>query len=219
MTRSMFNIGGAAVILAALTVPADAGVDVHIDKTTQRMFVAVDGVTRYVWNVSTGAAGYDTPNGDFRPFRMERKHFSREWDNAPMPYSIFFTDEGHAIHGSNQTRSLGRPASHGCVRLAPRHARKLFDLVSRDGVENASITISGAYASADSQMGGDMANTYPPDIAPAYPPAAAPEAYPPAIAPDVYPPVTAPYAGQFAGAYPPAAPRIAGEVVETTTVY
>ena len=157
MSRSILPKAVTAIaFFAALTVTADAGVDVHIDKTTQRMYVAVDGVTRYVWNVSTGAGGYDTPSGSFRPFRMERKHFSREWDNAPMPHSIFFTDQGHAIHGSFHTRSLGQPASHGCVRLAPRHARKLFDLVSRTGLEEASITVSGAYASAATSLAGDV---------------------------------------------------------------
>lgn len=149
MSRTILpRVVAAIAFFAALTVTADARVDVHIDKTTQRMFVAIDGVTRYVWKVSTGAGGYDTPSGTFRPFRMEREHFSREWDNAPMPYSIFFTDRGHAIHGSQHTRSLGRPASHGCVRLAPRHAAELFELVSQYGMQKASISISGSYAEA-----------------------------------------------------------------------
>jgi lipoprotein-anchoring transpeptidase ErfK/SrfK len=76
MSRSIVKIAAATAVLAAMTVPADAGVDVHIDKSAQRMYVAVDGVTRYVWAVSTGASGYDTPGGSFRPFRMERDHFS-----------------------------------------------------------------------------------------------------------------------------------------------
>jgi hypothetical protein len=138
----------AVAFLAALTATADAGVDVHIDKTTQRMYVAVDGVTRYVWNVSTGAGGYETPSGSFRPFRMERDHFSRQWDNAPMPHSIFFTPVGHAIHGSEHVRSLGRPASHGCVRLAPEHAAVLYALVAQAGLENSAVSISGSYAAA-----------------------------------------------------------------------
>ena len=70
----------------------------------------------YDWPVSTGQRGYDTPAGVFKPFRMEKDHFSREWDEAPMPYSIFFTMDGHAIHGSFDIKRLGRPASHGCVR-------------------------------------------------------------------------------------------------------
>ena len=34
-----------------------------------------------------------------------------------MPYSVFFTMKGHAIHGTNHS-SLGHPASHGCIRLS-----------------------------------------------------------------------------------------------------
>jgi lipoprotein-anchoring transpeptidase ErfK/SrfK len=133
---------------------AAAGVDVQIDKSTQRMFVSIDGVTRYVWSVSTGAGGYDTPSGNFRAFRMERDHFSEEWDNAPMPFSIFFTEQGHAIHGSYQTRALGRPASHGCVRLAPPHAATLYQLVTQAGLGNTSISITGSVSSG--QLAGDI---------------------------------------------------------------
>ena len=86
------------------------------------MTVKVDGETEYVWPVSTGARGYETPSGKYRPFRMEKDHFSKEWDDAPMPNSIFFTGQGHAIHGSFHVKSLGRRASHGCVRLAPDNA-------------------------------------------------------------------------------------------------
>lgn len=93
------------------------------------MSVAVDGVVRHDWPVSTGLTRYDTPNGAYRPFRTELTHFSREWDNAPMPHAIFFSQSGHAIHATNQTRHLGRPASHGCVRLSPRNAATLFALV------------------------------------------------------------------------------------------
>ena len=101
---------------------AQASILITIDKAAQKMTVDVDGATRWTWPVSTGRRGYDTPAGSFRPFRMEEDHYSKEWDDAPMPYSIFFTGEGHAIHGSYETRNLGRPASHGCVRIAPKIA-------------------------------------------------------------------------------------------------
>lgn len=160
MARSIVLKTAAAIgFFAAMTVVAEAGVDVHVDKTTQRMYVAVDGVTRYVWNVSTGAGGHETPSGSFKPFRMERDHFSREWDNAPMPYSIFFTTEGHAIHGSEHTRNLGRPASHGCVRLAPEHAALLYDLVTRAGLGESSVSISGGYAAADQRQASGIVHT------------------------------------------------------------
>ena len=101
-----------------------AAVLVTIDKSIQQMTVEVDGRPLYQWLVSTGKAGYDTPNGKFKAFRMERDHFSKEWDEAPMPFSIFFTQKGHAIHGSLDVRRLGTPASHGCVRLLPENAEK-----------------------------------------------------------------------------------------------
>ena len=82
-------------------------------------------------------------SGRFQPFRMERHHFSREWDDAPMPHSIFFTYHGHAIHGSPHTARLGSAVSHGCVRLAPQNAARLYSLVAREGMGNTRITIAG----------------------------------------------------------------------------
>ena len=122
---------------------AQAAILITIDKTAQKMTVEVDGATRWIWPVSTGRRGYETPSGSFRPFRLEEDHYSKEWDEAPMPYSIFFTTEGHAIHGSYETRNLGRPASHGCVRLSPGNAEKLFRLVEREGVSKARVVLLG----------------------------------------------------------------------------
>jgi hypothetical protein len=138
----------APVLLLCLTPsqPAQAGVAVTINKATQRMTVAVGGEARYSWPVSTGIKGYATPAGAFRPFRLEEEHYSREWDDAPMPHSIFFTAAGHAIHGTNVVRRLGSPASHGCVRLAPGHAAKLFALVQSEGLGSTKIVVTGAEA-------------------------------------------------------------------------
>lgn len=122
-----------------------ATVVISINKSNQKMTVSVDGEKTYVWPVSTGVSGYTTPSGDFRPFRMERDHFSKEWDDAPMPYSIFFTMEGHAIHGSPHTKRLGTRASHGCVRLAPPNAAKLFALVKKNGMKNTRVVIKGGF--------------------------------------------------------------------------
>ncbi|MXQ13222.1 L,D-transpeptidase [Microvirga makkahensis] len=128
----------------ALSSPAtSAEVSILVNKTTQRMTVSVDGVQRYSWPVSTGMSQYSTPTGAFTPSRLAKVHYSREWDDAPMPHSIFFTDSGHAIHGSNVTRRLGSPASHGCIRLAPANARLLFDLVQSEGAANTRIEITG----------------------------------------------------------------------------
>lgn len=120
----------AVALLAGPLAPesrAFAGVLIQVDKSAQRMSVIVDGRARYHWPVSTGLHG-GPPSGAFRPQRLERKWFSRTYDWAPMPYSIFF-HHGFAIHGTNQISRIGRPASKGCVRLHPRHAATLFNLV------------------------------------------------------------------------------------------
>jgi hypothetical protein len=106
------------------------------------MTVDVDGVRRWTWPVSTGLPGHDTPSGSYTAFRMEADHFSKEWDDAPMPHSIFFTYKGHAIHGSFASR-IGSPASHGCVRLAPENAAKLYDLVEAQGLPNTKVVLTG----------------------------------------------------------------------------
>jgi hypothetical protein len=122
---------------------AQAAVQITIDKSTQQMTVERDGRPLYQWPVSTGRSGFDTPSGKFKAFRMERDHFSKEWDDAPMPFSIFFTQKGHAIHGYLDTKNIGRPASHGCVRLTPANAGKLFALVEEDGVLNTTVILTG----------------------------------------------------------------------------
>ena len=135
----------AAIILVALLsgAAAAASVQISINKTSQRMTVTVDGVPRYVWMVSTGGRGYATPSGSYTPFRMEPDHYSKEWDDAPMPHSIFFTPVGHAIHGSPHTRRLGTPVSHGCVRLAPNNAAKLYAVVQKAGMRNTRVIVTG----------------------------------------------------------------------------
>jgi L,D-transpeptidase catalytic domain len=133
----------AIIALVTLAQTANANVMIIIDKSAQKMTVAVNGEERYVWPVSTGRDGYDTPSGDHQPFRMEKDHYSREWDDAPMPNSIFFTKIGHAIHGTYEVRNLGRPASHGCVRLSTQNAATLYALVKAEGVFNTHVRLIG----------------------------------------------------------------------------
>jgi hypothetical protein len=133
----------AALLLVAPLSTASAAVLIEIDKAAQQMKVSVDGRTRWTWPVSTGRAGYDTPGGSFRAFRMEEDHYSKEFDEAPMPHSIFFTKTGHAIHGSFDVKNIGRPASHGCVRLQPENAAKLYALVQAEGVLNTTVVLTG----------------------------------------------------------------------------
>ncbi len=127
----MTRIAIVCATLAALAcgmASAQAGVVIVVNKSTQRLTVAVDGVPRYEWPVSTARAGYNTPNGTYGVERMEVSWFSRRYDWSPMPHSIFFNG-GYAIHGSYEIGRLGTPASHGCIRLHPNNATTLFRLV------------------------------------------------------------------------------------------
>ena len=105
------------------------------------MDVYVDGSPRYRWPVSTARAGYHTPTGTFKPIALVRYHRSTIYSGSPMPYSIFFL-RGFAIHGSYETKYLGRPASHGCIRLHPSNAAALYALVQQHGTGNTVIKIS-----------------------------------------------------------------------------
>jgi hypothetical protein len=137
-------LAAAAFMLAAFSVAgadAQAGVVITVDKSAQRLTVDVNGVTRYQWPVSTARWGYRTPNGSYRPERLERKWYSRKYDWSPMPHSIFF-HHGYAIHGSTEVSRLGRPASHGCIRLHPRNAATLYELVKQNA-GNTRIVVTG----------------------------------------------------------------------------
>jgi hypothetical protein len=135
----------AAAVLFGWQASAQALVRIHIDLSTQSMHVASSEGEEYDWPVSTGRPGYRTPTGAYRPQRMYVMIHSIKYENAPMPHAIFFSG-GYAIHGSYETGHLGRPASHGCVRLSPGHAAILFEMVKREG---AAILITGAAPGRD----------------------------------------------------------------------
>ncbi len=120
---------------------AQATVNVVVDISSQSMTVeAEDAAVSYTWKVSTAKKGYRTPLGSFKPQWLARMHYSTLYDRSPMPYSIFFKGN-FAIHGTEYVKRLGRPASHGCIRLAPENARVLFNLVKEAGKENVTIRI------------------------------------------------------------------------------
>ena len=133
---------GVGMLLAVMTAPAAAieRVRAEIDLSDQRLSLFVDGRLEETWRVSTARPGYRTPVGSFRPIRLERKWFSRKYDWAPMPYSVFFLG-GYAIHGTTEIKRLGRPVSHGCIRLHPSNAARLFQLVRQVGKQNTRIVI------------------------------------------------------------------------------
>jgi lipoprotein-anchoring transpeptidase ErfK/SrfK len=130
----------AVLILLGAAAPASAGIVARIDISSQTLRVYEDGRLAYAWRVSTARKGYRTPVGSYRPTRMHRMWYSRKYDNSPMPHSIFFHG-GYAIHGTDALRSLGRPASHGCIRLHPGNAKRLYNLVKAHGAGNTRIVV------------------------------------------------------------------------------
>ena len=117
---------------------------IDIDIPSQRMQVRTASGEVLSWPVSTARKGFVTPPGSYTPYSLQKMHYSRKYDMAPMPHSIFF-HEGYAIHGTGSVAQLGRPASHGCIRLAPANAAKLFRIVQLEG---ALITIHDAASRA-----------------------------------------------------------------------
>lgn len=131
----------AAMIMTSTASGAAANLVAHIDITTQTMTVTDGGRVVHRWPVSTGRSGYYTPRGTYHPTRMHKMWHSRKYDMTPMPYSVFFRG-GYAIHGTSQVKRLGRPASHGCVRLATTNAKRFYELVRMRGANNTRIVLT-----------------------------------------------------------------------------
>lgn len=143
MKLHMKSLIAAAVFSVAGVLSASAfaaSVTAQVDLAHQRMYVSVDGHPKYVWPISTGMEGFETPTGLYRPIRLDRDHASSEYEDAPMPFSIFFTG-GYAIHGTPVVSKLGDPVSHGCVRLSKTNAHALWDLVLAAGPDNTTIAV------------------------------------------------------------------------------
>src|ERR1700735_1418305 len=119
---------------------AEAAVVVHVDRAYQEMEVIVDGAPRYQWRISNARRGDITPPVVYPPEMMARSWFSRRYYNSPMPHSIFFHG-GYAIHGTYEISRLGGPASHGCLRLDPRNAATLFEVVEHEGMHRTTIVV------------------------------------------------------------------------------
>lgn len=129
---------------------AEAGVQVRVDIASQRMQVTTTDGEVYNWAISSGRKGFRSPNGVYRPTRLERSWYSRKYGGA-MPYAVFFRG-GYAIHGTTAIGNLGRPASHGCIRLHPANAAKLFALVKKHGAGSTRIALNGAASDGLSQF-------------------------------------------------------------------
>lgn len=131
----------AAALALALAMPAQAATLVaRVDVASQKMTVMHHGDVLYEWKVSTGAEGFATPRGEFRPYRMHKMWLSRSYNSAPMPYAVFY-DRGWAVHGTDAVAKLGLPASHGCVRLDTPNAEIFYNLVRQYGAGNTRIIV------------------------------------------------------------------------------
>lgn len=131
----------AGVLIAANPAVSQADVIARVDLSSQTMHVKVNGRTYGRWKISSGRRGYRTPTGTWRPKWTARMHYSSKYDWSPMPYSVFY-NRGYAVHGTNYVRRLGRPASHGCIRLHTANARKFYNLVKRYGRSRTLIRVT-----------------------------------------------------------------------------
>lgn len=139
----MFKVFKSAIVALILLTPLAAHADAivaRVSVTDQTMWVYVDGQLRYEWPVSTARAGKITPRGEFTAQWLSRNHRSSRYNNAPMPFAIFY-DGDYAIHGTDAISRLGRPASAGCVRLHPDNARVLFEMVYNVGTDNMRVVV------------------------------------------------------------------------------
>lgn len=134
--------GPAKPVVVAKPRPPTTSLKISVDLSTQRMSVKEHGKAIHSWPVSSGRAGFPTVTGHFRPLWLTPMHYSRKYDNAPMPNAIFFKG-GFAIHATYATGLLGRPASHGCIRLSPSNARTLYGLVQKHGRQQTAIVVHG----------------------------------------------------------------------------
>ncbi|MBO6900718.1 MAG: L,D-transpeptidase [Rhizobiaceae bacterium] len=140
--KSVFAAAGLvlAIGLAAPVSANAASVVARVDISKQTMTVTQHGRVKYRWRVSTARPGKVTPTGSWSAKWLSKNHRSSRYNNAPMPYSIFYNGN-FAVHGTNQVSRLGRPASAGCVRLDVSNARTLYNLTRRVGLKNVRIVV------------------------------------------------------------------------------
>lgn len=137
--RHLAKIIAVFVALLANSLAVQARVSIRVDLSSQRMYVQSASAS-YSWPISSARSGYVTPRGVYAPTSLQTMHRSKKYHNSPMPHSIFFRG-GYAIHGTYATGALGRPASHGCIRISPANAATLYSLVRAEG---ATISIVGS---------------------------------------------------------------------------
>ena len=131
---------GVVVVFVFTSVASAETITARVSLATQTMYVYIGDTLMHTWPVSTARPGYKTPPGSYEPYLLNKNHRSRIYDNAPMPYAIFFL-RGYAVHGTTARKALGRRASHGCVRLLTENAQMLFMLVQQYGKQSTRIII------------------------------------------------------------------------------
>lgn len=104
----------------------DTSVELVIDLEAQVLGRYEEGDLKKWYPISSGKEGYRTPTGKFRISRKSKFYRSKSYPKpdggAFMPYAMNFY-RGYWIHGGTLP---GEPASHGCVRLMRKEAKKLF---------------------------------------------------------------------------------------------
>jgi len=108
-------------------------ISVVVDLSQQMAYVYSGGKVIRSTAVNTGKRGFETPTGTFyinskyRYDDMRGREGGEAWDVRNVPYAMYFTNRGHALHGAPWARSFGSPRSHGCVNLPMDFAAWLFN--------------------------------------------------------------------------------------------
>ena len=132
----------AGLLIAVPQPPAEAATLVaKVDLGRQRMDVYVDGALKHSWPVSTGRKGWETKPGSYYPFALTRHYYSPIW-KMNLPYLVSIGQDGTAIHGTDYAGKLGRPASHGCIRLSMGNAARFYAMVQQYGMYSTEVVVT-----------------------------------------------------------------------------
>ncbi len=113
--------------LWAANIPAAGDTNLVVDLLTQMAYVYRGEQLIGATTISSGKKGKETQLGFWSVLQKKRSHFSRKYDSAPMPFMQRIDDHGIAFHAG---KTPGYPASHGCIRLPPKFAEKLYTLTT-----------------------------------------------------------------------------------------
>lgn len=145
MKRLLFPI----LTLAFLAVPASASLVLEVDLSERELVARVGGETLERFTVAVGKKSYPTPSGDFS---IRKVIWNPSWrppdskwargksptppghpDNPMKVVKMFFKEPDYYIHGTDADHSLGKAASHGCIRMSEDDVARLGQLVMEHG--------------------------------------------------------------------------------------